>query len=78
MGHEYPRVSDTNNLNPEHSRSSRKNMGGGTNGVLNIFVATSSRSMAGAKRLGARAWPSGLRVEWGGQCQAVRAGFCWM
>lgn len=62
MGHEYPRVSDTNILNPEHSRSSRKSMGK-TNGVLNIFVATRYRSSAGAKRLGGRAWPLGLKVE---------------
>lgn len=77
MGHEYLRVSETNNLNPEHSGPSRKNMGR-KNGALNIFVATSYRSRAETKRLRVRAWPSSLRVEWGGQCQAVRTGFCWM
>lgn len=36
---------------------------GKANGVLNIFVATRYRSSAGAKRLGGRAWPLGLKVE---------------
>lgn len=44
MGHKYLRVSDTNVLNPERSRSSRKNMGR-TNAVLNIFMATIYRSI---------------------------------